>query len=92
MPLSDLIIVLCPTLKINLPTLRVLCEAESIWKGLAEGWEDIGLGPKRDYPISMPDNLASNRSRISLPNLVFRKVTRMIRVLLCNQLVSGIPG
>ena len=57
MPLSNLTVILCPTLNMSPPILRVLCEAESIWKGLAEGREDIiGLDPKRDYPNPLPDS------------------------------------
>jgi hypothetical protein len=56
MPLSNLTVVLCPTLNMSPPILRVLCGAESIWKGLAEGQEDIaGLDPERDYPNPVPD-------------------------------------
>ena len=57
MPLSNLTVVLCPTLNMSPPILRVLCEAESIWKGLAEGREDItGLDPERDDPNPVPDS------------------------------------
>lgn len=57
MPLSNLTVILCPTLNMSPPILRVLCEAESIWKGLAEGREDItGVDSKRDYPNPVPDN------------------------------------
>ena len=57
MPLHSLIIVLCPTLNISPPILRVLCEAESIWKGLAEGGEDItGLDPKSGHPNPVLDS------------------------------------
>jgi RhoGAP domain len=57
MSLSNLTIVLCPPLNMSPPILRVLCEAESIWKGLAEGREDItGLDPKRDHPNPLPDS------------------------------------
>ncbi len=57
MPLSNLTVVLCPTLNMSPPILRVLCEADSIWKGLAEGREDIsGLEPKRDHPNPVPDS------------------------------------
>ena len=57
MPLSNLTVVLCPTLNMSPPILRVLCEAESIWKGLAEGREETaGLDPKRDHPNPLPDS------------------------------------
>ena len=57
MPFSNLTVILCPTLMISPPILRVLCEAESIWKGLAEGQEDIaGLDPERDHPNPVPDS------------------------------------
>jgi hypothetical protein len=57
MPLSNLTVVLCPTLNMSPPILRVLCEAESIWKGLAEGREDIpSLDPQRDHPNPVPDS------------------------------------
>src|SRR5260370_828687 len=57
MPLSNLTVVLCPTLNMSPPILRVLCEAESIWKGLAEGREGItDLDPKHDHPNPVPDS------------------------------------
>ncbi len=57
MPLSNLTVVLCPTLNMSPPILRVLCEADSIWRGLAEGKEDItGLDPKRDHSNPVPDS------------------------------------
>ena len=57
MPLSNLTIVLCPTLNMSPPIFRVLCEAESLWKGLAEGREDTaGPDPKCDHPSPMPDS------------------------------------
>jgi RhoGAP domain len=57
MPLSNLTVVLCPTLNMSPPILRVLCEAESIWKGLAEGQEDTtDLDSKRDHPNPLPDS------------------------------------
>jgi RhoGAP domain len=40
MPLSNLTVVLCPTLNMNPPMLRVLCEANGIWNGPPEGWEE----------------------------------------------------
>ncbi|KAI0268623.1 hypothetical protein BC834DRAFT_968086 [Gloeopeniophorella convolvens] len=43
MPLSNLTLVLCPTLNMNPPTLRVLCEAGSIWDGPPKGWEDSSV-------------------------------------------------
>ena len=57
MPLSNLIVVLRPTLNMSPPIVQVLCEAEGIWNGPAEGWEDItGLDPKRDNPDPVPDS------------------------------------
>lgn len=57
MPLSNLTVVLCPTLNMSPPILRVLCEAEGIWNGPVEGWEDItGLDPKSDNPDPEPDS------------------------------------
>ena len=57
MPLSNLTVVLCPTLNMSPPILRVLCEAEGIWNGPPEGWEDIaGLDPKRDNLDPLPDS------------------------------------
>jgi hypothetical protein len=41
MPLSSLIIVLCRPLYINPLILWVLCEANGIWNGPPEGWEDL---------------------------------------------------
>ncbi|KAF8271251.1 hypothetical protein EI94DRAFT_1797234 [Lactarius quietus] len=40
MPLSNLTLVLCPTLNMNPPIFRVLCEAEGIWNGPPDDWVD----------------------------------------------------
>ena len=73
MPLSNLTVVLCPTLNMSPPILRVLCEAESIWKGLAEGQEDIfSLDPQRDHPNPMPDGqtgLESEQNFVTEPRV-----------------------
>ncbi|KAH9956913.1 hypothetical protein BC827DRAFT_1157555 [Russula dissimulans] len=56
MPLSNLTLVLCPTLNMSPPILRVLCEAEGIWNGPPEGWEDINnLDLKCDNPDPVPE-------------------------------------
>jgi len=56
MPLSNLTVVLCPTLNMSPPILRVLCEAEGIWNGPPEGWEDINnIDLKCDNPDPMPE-------------------------------------
>jgi RhoGAP domain len=58
MPLSNLTVVLCPTLNMNPPMLRVLCEADGIWNGPPEGWEDsIDLDtPQRDLTDPLPSS------------------------------------
>jgi hypothetical protein len=40
MPLSNLTVVLCPTLNMSPPIFRVLCEAEGIWNGPPDDWVD----------------------------------------------------
>ncbi|KAH9994977.1 hypothetical protein BJV74DRAFT_795355 [Russula compacta] len=61
MPLSNITVVLCPTLNMSPPILRVLCEAEGIWNGPPEGWEDIAdLDSKRDNPDPVPDGQSSD--------------------------------
>ncbi|TFK54358.1 RhoGAP-domain-containing protein [Heliocybe sulcata] len=40
MPLSNLLLVFCPSLSMGPPLLRVLCEAEGIWDGPLKGAED----------------------------------------------------
>ena len=40
MPLSNLTLVLCPTLNMSPPIFRVLCEAEGIWNGPPDDWVD----------------------------------------------------
>jgi hypothetical protein len=40
MSLSNLTFVFCPTLHMNAPIFRVLCEAEGIWNGPPDGWVD----------------------------------------------------
>jgi len=56
MPLSNLTVVLCPTLNMSPPILRVLCEAEGIWNGPPEGWEDINnIDLKCDNPDPVPE-------------------------------------
>ncbi|KAH8979226.1 hypothetical protein EDB86DRAFT_3089293 [Lactarius hatsudake] len=40
MPLSNLTLVLCPTLNMSPPIFRVLCEAKGIWSGPPDGWTD----------------------------------------------------
>ena len=59
MPLSNLIVVLCPKLRISPPILRVLCEAESIWKGLTKGREDITGLDLYDHPNPVPESPTS---------------------------------
>ena len=63
MPLSNLTVVLCPTLNMNPPTLRVLCEAEGIWDGPPpEGWEDsTDLDAQRDIPDPVPGSQSPGR-------------------------------
>ncbi|KAF7361921.1 Rho-GAP domain-containing protein [Mycena venus] len=46
MPLSNLLLVFCPSLNMNPPLLRVLCEAEGIWgdeEAEASGSEAVGI-------------------------------------------------
>ncbi|KDQ57587.1 hypothetical protein JAAARDRAFT_193890 [Jaapia argillacea MUCL 33604] len=40
MPLSNLLLVFCPSLNMNPPLLKVLCEAEGIWNGPLKGAND----------------------------------------------------
>jgi hypothetical protein len=62
MPLSNLTVVLCPTLNMSPPILRVLCEAEGIWSGPPEGWEDTtDFDPKRENPDPVPDSRSTGR-------------------------------
>ncbi|KAI0256190.1 hypothetical protein BJV78DRAFT_1278730 [Lactifluus subvellereus] len=63
MPLSNLTLVLHPTLNMSPPVLRVLCEAESIWDGPPpEGWEDsTDLVAQRDIPDPVPGSQSPGR-------------------------------
>ena len=62
MPLSNLTLVLCPTLNMSPPILRVLCEADGIWNGPPEGWEDsIDFDPKREDPNPVPSSRSTGR-------------------------------
>ena len=62
MPLSNLTLVLCPTLNISPPILRVLCEAQDIWNGPPEGWEDnTELNPKRENLDPGPSTRSTGR-------------------------------
>ncbi|KAI0305522.1 hypothetical protein B0F90DRAFT_1815135 [Multifurca ochricompacta] len=57
MPLSNLTVILCPTLNMSPPILRVLCEADGIWDGPPEGWEDsMDFDMERDVLNIAPDS------------------------------------
>ena len=57
MPLSNLTLVLCPTLNMSPPILRVLCEAEDIWNGPPEDWEDkTDFDPKHENSNPAPSS------------------------------------
>lgn len=57
MPLSNLTLVLCPTLNMSPPILRVLCEAEDIWNGPPEDWEDkTDFNLKRENSNPVPSS------------------------------------
>lgn len=57
MPLSNLTLVLCPTLNMSPPILRVLCEAKGIWSGPPDDWTDdnTDLDVKGDI-LNAPDS------------------------------------
>ncbi|KAI9509177.1 hypothetical protein F5148DRAFT_797744 [Russula earlei] len=59
MPLSNLTVVLCPTLNMSPPILRVLSEAKGIWNGpLEEGWEDVNdFDPEGKQSDPLPETL-----------------------------------
>ncbi len=48
MPLSNLTVVLCPTLNMSPPIFRVLCEAEGIWNGPPDDWVDDNTNTNLD--------------------------------------------
>jgi hypothetical protein len=48
MPLSNLLLVFCPSLSMTPPLLKVLCEAEGIWGG---GVDDEEAGEERDVDL-----------------------------------------
>jgi len=61
MPLSNLTLVLCPTLNMSPPILRVLCEAKDIWNGPPEGWEDnTDLDPRRENSNPAPSSRSTD--------------------------------
>ncbi|KAI9442424.1 hypothetical protein H4582DRAFT_1809421 [Lactarius indigo] len=57
MPLSNLTLVLCPTLNMSPPIFRVLCEAKGIWSGPPDDWTDgdTHLDVKGDI-LNAPDS------------------------------------
>nr|GAT57673.1 predicted protein [Mycena chlorophos] len=84
MPLSNLLLVFCPSLNMNPPLLRVLCEAESVWeeppivdiKRQSYGVLDIRPktpSEKSDSPLSSPTRPRSPgaRSRRANPAAVY---------------------
>ncbi|KAG9316494.1 hypothetical protein JVU11DRAFT_2536 [Chiua virens] len=54
MPLSNLLLVLCPSLSMNPSLLQALCESQGIWDGARPGEEDLNLDPVtgENSPIS----------------------------------------
>ncbi|CAK5281519.1 unnamed protein product [Mycena citricolor] len=50
MPLSNLLLVFCPSLNMNPPLLRALCEAESVWTEETDCVVDICSEPAVDVP------------------------------------------
>ncbi|KAF7298216.1 Rho-GAP domain-containing protein [Mycena chlorophos] len=78
MPLSNLLLVFCPSLNMNPPLLRVLCEAESVWeeppivdiKRQSYGVLDIRASEKDDSPSTRPRSPGA-RSRRANPAAVY---------------------
>ena len=74
MPLSNLTVVLCPTLNMNPPIFRVLCEAGGIWNGHPDNWVDDNTnldvkGDILDDSDSQPIDTGSEQDATTEPSL-----------------------
>ena len=74
MPLSNLTLVLCPTLNMSPPIFRVLCEAEGIWNGPPADWVDDSanldmIGDTVDAPDCQPIDDGSEQDSPTEPSL-----------------------
>jgi hypothetical protein len=74
MPLSNLTLVLCPTLNMSPPIFRVLCEAEGIWNGPPDDWVDDSTnldvkGDTVDAPDCQPIDDGSEQDSPTEPSL-----------------------
>src|SRR6266702_580021 len=74
MPLSNLTLVLCPTLNMSPPIFRVLCEAEGIWNGPPDNWvnDNTNLDTKGDVldaPGSQSTDNGSEQGSTTEPSL-----------------------
>lgn len=68
MPLSNLTLVLCPTLNMSPPIFRALCEAEGIWNGPSDDWVDdnTNLDIEGDIPDALDSQSIDNGSEQDL--------------------------